>query len=243
MRLRLQREYSKQQESKITKSMIEKCGKNIFQETTNTRYQVYVTLRVIKSNKRGTRMKRTIMMKVNANQPEMDRIRVAAELIRAGGIVAFPTETVYGLGADALNPEAVVKIFAAKKRPPDNPIIVHIANKEDIHKLAREVPKVTEKLMTKFWPGPLTLILKRSKMVPDITAVGLDTIAIRMPDNKVALALIAESRKVPIAAPSANLSGKPSPTTAKHVMDDLEGRIDAILDTGSTKIGVQSTSS
>ena len=179
-------------------------------------------------------MKRTIMMKVNANQPEMDMIRVAAELIREGGIVAFPTETVYGLGADALNPEAVVKIFVAKKRPPDNPIIVHVANKEDVYKLAREVPNVAEKLMTEFWPGPLTLILKRSKMVPDITAVGLDTIAIRMPDNKVALALIAES-KVPIAAPSANLSGKPSPTTAKHVMDDLEGRIDAILDAGSYK--------
>lgn len=185
-------------------------------------------------------MKRTIMMKVNPKQPETDRIRVAAELIRAGGIVAFPTETVYGLGADALNSEAVMKIFAAKERPPDNPLIVHIANKEDVYKLAREVPNVAEKLMTKFWPGPLTLILKRSRIVPDITAGGLDTIAIRMPDSEVALALIMES-KVPIAAPSANLSGKPSPTDAKHVMDDLEGRLDAILDAGPTKVGIEST--
>jgi L-threonylcarbamoyladenylate synthase len=185
-------------------------------------------------------MKRTLVMKMNANQPEMDNIRIAAEVIRKGGIVAFPTETVYGLGADALNSEAVVKIFVAKKRPPDNPIIVHVANREDVYKLARKVPKAAEKLMTEFWPGPLTLVLRRSEVVPDITVVGLDTIAIRMPNNKVALALIAES-KVPIAAPSANLAGKPSPTTAKHVMDDLAGRIDAILDAGPTKIGVEST--
>lgn len=185
-------------------------------------------------------MKQTIVLKVNAKEPKMDRIWIAAEVIRKGGIVAFPTETVYGLGADALNPEAVKKIFMAKKRPPDNPIIVHVANKEDVYKLARKVPKVAEKLMTEFWPGPLTLVLRRSKVVPDITVVGLDTIAIRMPNNKVALALITES-KTPIAAPSANLAGKPSPTTAKHVMDDLEGRIDAILDAGPTKIGVEST--
>jgi L-threonylcarbamoyladenylate synthase len=185
-------------------------------------------------------MKRTIVIVVNARQPEMDRIRIAAEVIRKGGIVAFPTETVYGLGADALNPEAVMKIFVAKERPPDNPIIVHVANKEDVYKLARKVPRAAGKLMTEFWPGPLTLVLKRSRVVPDITVVGLDTIAIRMPDSRVALALIAES-KVPIAAPSANLAGRPSPTTAKHVMDDLEGRIDAILDAGPTKIGVEST--
>ena len=185
-------------------------------------------------------MKQTIMMKVNAKEPEMDRICIAAEAIRKGGIVAFPTETVYGLGADALNSEAVKKIFVAKRRPPDNPIIVHVANKEDVYKLARKVPKVAEKLMTEFWPGPLTLVLKRSKVVPNITVVGLDTIAIRMPNNKVALTLIAES-KVPIAAPSANLAGKPSPTTAKHVINDLAGRIDAILDVGPTNIGVEST--
>jgi L-threonylcarbamoyladenylate synthase len=179
-------------------------------------------------------------MKVNANQPEIDKIRIAADIIKKGGTVAFPTETVYGLGADALNPEAVMKIFVAKKRPSDNPIIVHVANKEDVYNLAKKVPRAAEKLMTEFWPGPLTLILKRSAIVPDITVTGLDTIAIRMPNNRVALALIAES-KAPIAAPSANLAGKPSPTTAQHVMDDLAGRIDAILDAGPTKIGVEST--
>jgi len=185
-------------------------------------------------------MKRTIVIKVNARRPEIDKIRVAADLIRKGGIVAFPTETVYGLGADALNPKAVMKVFKAKKRPPDNPIIVHIANKEDVYRLARDVPETAEKLMARFWPGPLTLILKRSKLVPDITVVGLDTIAIRMPSNKVALALISESM-TPISAPSANLAGKPSPTTAEHVINDLAGRIDAILDAGPTKIGVEST--
>ncbi|MGQ9459626.1 MAG: L-threonylcarbamoyladenylate synthase [Candidatus Bathyarchaeaceae archaeon] len=185
-------------------------------------------------------MKQTIVIKVNAQQPETDKIRVAAHLIRKGGIVAFPTETVYGLGADALNPKAVMKVFKAKKRPPDNPIIVHIANKEDVYRLARDVPETAEKLMARFWPGPLTLILKRSKLVPDITVVGLDTIAIRMPSNKVALALIRESM-TPISAPSANLAGKPSPTTAEHVINDLAGRIDAILDAGPTKIGVEST--
>jgi len=194
----------------------------------------------IESDKLGKRIKGTIVMKVDAQQPQMDRIRIAADIIKRGGTVAFPTETVYGLGADALNPEAVKKLFAAKKRPPDNPIIVHVASKEDVYKLAREVPKVAEKLMSELWPGPLTLVLKRSKAVPDITVVGLDTIAIRMPNNKVALALIAES-KTPIAAPSANLAGKPSPTTAKHVIDDLAGRIDAVLDAGPTKIGVEST--
>jgi len=185
-------------------------------------------------------MKRTIVIKVNARRPEINKIRVAADLIRKGGIVAFPTETVYGLGADALNPKAVMKVFKAKKRPPDNPIIVHIANKKDVHRLARDVPETAEKLMARFWPGPLTLILKRSKLVPDITVVGLDTIAIRMPSNKVALALISESM-TPISAPSANLAGKPSPTTAEHVINDLAGRIDAILDAGPTKIGVEST--
>jgi len=185
-------------------------------------------------------MKRTMVMKVNARRPEMNRIQVAADVIRRGGTVAFPTETVYGLGADALNPKAVARIFLAKKRPPDNPMIVHVANKEDVYRLTRKVPKAAEKLMNELWPGPLTLVLKRSEVVPDITVVGLDTIAIRMPNNRVALALITES-KVPIAAPSANLAGRPSPTTAKHVLDDLAGRIDAILDAGPTRIGVEST--
>jgi len=191
-----------------------------------------------KSNE--TKAKGTLVLKVNAGKPEVDKIRIAADMIRKGGTVAFPTETVYGLGADALNAEAVRKLFEAKERPPDNPIIVHVANKKDVYLLARDIPKAAETLIAKFWPGPLTLVLKRSKLVPDITVVGLDTIAIRMPKNKVALALLKESG-TPIAAPSANLAGKPSPTTAKHVIEDLAGRIDIILDAGPTKIGVEST--
>jgi len=186
------------------------------------------------------KIKGTLVLKVNARKPEMDKIRIAADIIRKGGTVAFPTETVYGLGADALNAEAVRKLFEAKKRPPDNPIIVHIASKKGVYRLARNIPKAAENLMVKFWPGPLTLVLKRSRLVPDITVVGLDTIAIRMPNNEVALALLKESG-TPIAAPSANLAGKPSPTTAQHVIDDLAGRIDIVLDAGPTKIGVEST--
>jgi L-threonylcarbamoyladenylate synthase len=192
------------------------------------------------SSKLKKRVKGTLILKLDSERPEIEKIRIAANVIRKGGIVAFPTETVYGLGADALNPEAVAKVFKAKRRPADNPVIVHVANKEDVYRLAKNVPKAAERLMTQFWPGPLTLILKRSKVVPDITVVGLDTIAIRMPSNKVALTLISESM-TPIAAPSANLAGKPSPTTAKHVIDDLAGRIDVILDAGPTKIGVEST--
>jgi len=193
-----------------------------------------------KSDTSETKVKGTLWLKVNSEKPEIDKIQIAANAIKSGGLVAFPTETVYGLGADALNPKAVEKIFAAKMRPPDNPMIVHISKKEDVYKLAREVPSAAEKLMTQFWPGPLTLILKRSNLVPDITVAGLDTIAIRMPSNKVAHALIRES-SVPIAAPSANLAGKPSPTTAQHVLDDLAGRIDIVLDAGPAKIGVEST--
>jgi len=193
-----------------------------------------------RSNSVGTRVKGTLWLKVNVEKPETGKIRIAAKAIKNGGLVAFPTETVYGLGADALNPKAVAKIFKAKKRPPDNPIIVHVADKKDAYKLAREIPSSAEKLIAQFWPGPLTLILKRSSLVPDITVAGLDTIAIRMPSSKVALALIKESG-APIAAPSANLAGKPSPTEAQHVMNDLAGRIAVVLDAGSTKIGVEST--
>ncbi len=182
----------------------------------------------------------TIWLKVDPQNPETREIKAAARVIRKGGLVSFPTETVYGLGADALNPKAVAKIFKAKNRPADNPIIVHIARKEDVRKLAKEVPEAAERLIAGFWPGPLTIILKRSSFVPDITVVGLDTIAIRMPSNKVALDLIRESC-TPIAAPSANLAGKPSPTEAEHVINDLAGRIDMVLDAGPTKIGVEST--
>jgi len=180
------------------------------------------------------------VLKVDSQKPKMGTIRIAADFIKKGGLVAFPTETVYGLGADALNSKAVLAVFEAKKRPLDNPPIVHVGNPKDVYNLVKEVPPKAEKLMKNFWPGPLTLIFKRSNIVPDVTVAGLDTIAIRMPRHNVALALLRGSG-CPIAAPSANLAGKPSPTTAKHVWDDLNGRIDAILDAGPTNIGVEST--
>ncbi len=185
-------------------------------------------------------MKQTVVFKVNPEKPEEEKILATAAIIKTGGLVAFPTETVYGLGADALNVNAVLALFAAKKRPLDNPPIVHVANASDVYKLAEEVSAKAELLMKQFWPGPLTLVFKRYPTVPDVTTAGLETVAVRMPKHNVALALIRESG-CPIAAPSANLAGKPSPTTAKHVFDDLNGRIDAILDGGPTSIGVEST--
>ncbi|MEM2911316.1 MAG: L-threonylcarbamoyladenylate synthase [Candidatus Bathyarchaeia archaeon] len=185
-------------------------------------------------------MKKTLVLKVDPHLPNSETIRLAASLIRQGGLVAFPTETVYGLGADALNLNAVLALFKAKRRPHDNPPIVHVGKIEDVYKLAREVPAKAKTLMELFWPGPLTLIFKRSEIVPAVTVAGLDTIAVRMPKHNVALALIRESQ-CPIAAPSANLAGKPSPTTAEHVLEDLEGRIDAVLDAGPTQIGLEST--
>jgi len=193
-----------------------------------------------KSKSTWNKVKGTLTVKVSSEKPQIDRIRIAASVIKKGGLVAFPTETVYGLGADASNSEAVAKIFKAKERPADNPMIVHVADKSDVYKLAERVPKKAQKLMDEFWPGPLTLILKRSNKVPHITVANLDTVAIRMPDNKVALALIDQSG-TPIAAPSANRAGKPSPTTAQHVIDDLAGRIDIVLDGGPTRVGVEST--
>jgi L-threonylcarbamoyladenylate synthase len=185
-------------------------------------------------------MKKTLVFKVDSQEPEIDKIRVAADFIKKGGLVAFPTETVYGLGADALNAHAVLALFEAKKRPLDNPPIVHVYDLKDVYKLARKVPSEAQLLMRTFWPGPLTLIFQRSAIVPDVTVAGLDTIAVRMPRHEVALALIRDSG-CPISAPSANLAGRPSPTTAKHVLDDLNGRIDAVLDAGPTVIGVEST--
>ena len=185
-------------------------------------------------------MKETLTLKVDSQNPDIAKIEIAAQFIRKGGLVAFPTETVYGLGADALNPDAVLALFEAKKRPLDNPPIIHVANQSEIYRLVEAVPKKAELLMEKFWPGPLTLIFKRSSIVPSVTVAGLDTVAIRAPKHKVALALIRQSG-CPIAAPSANLAGKPSPTTAQHVYEDLNGRIDVILDGGHTRIGVEST--
>ena len=182
----------------------------------------------------------TIILKISRNSPEKVLVKQAAFIIKEGGLVAFPTETVYGLGADALNAKAVAKIFEAKGRPADNPLIAHIADKKEVYRLAKEVPEEAELLMKEFWPGPLTIILKKANIVPDIVTAGLDTVAIRMPCHKVALALIKEA-KTPIAAPSANLSGKPSPTDANHVIEDMMGRVDVIIDSGKTDIGVEST--
>ncbi len=185
-------------------------------------------------------MKRTLILPVNAQNPDSAKIKTAAKIIQNGGLVAFPTETVYGLGADALNSNAVLALFEAKKRPLDNPPIIHVANAMDVYELAEDIPDKAEQLMKEFWPGPLTLVFKRSQVVPEVTVACLDTVAIRMPKHNVALALIRKSNR-PIAAPSANLAGKPSPTSAKHVFEDLNGRIDAILDSGPTSIGVEST--
>ena len=169
-----------------------------------------------------------------------ENIELAAKLIADGKLVAFPTETVYGLGADALNPDAVGKVYAAKGRPSDNPMIVHIASKEDFSRLTPYITEDMEKLMEAFWPGPLTMVVERKPLIPDTTTGGLNTVGIRMPDHLVALELISKSG-CPIAAPSANLSGKPSPTTAGHVVDDLDGRVDAILCSNDCQVGIEST--
>ncbi len=179
-------------------------------------------------------------MKTKILESKSENIRIAADIIRQGGLVAFPTETVYGLGADALNPEAVGKVYAAKGRPSDNPMIVHISRTEDFEKLTPSLSPVVKKLMDAFWPGPLTMVVKRTPEVPDVTTGGLDTVGVRMPDNKTALALI-EYSGTPIAAPSANISGRPSPTKAEHVVHDLNGRIDAILTGSDCRVGIEST--
>jgi len=164
----------------------------------------------------------------------------ASNLLAEGQVVAFPTETVYGLGADATSDEAVQGIFQAKGRPSDNPLIVHIATKEQLKQLVTEIPLQAERLMDAFWPGPLTIILPSKDRVSSYVTAGLSTVGIRMPDHPVALAIIEKSGK-PIAAPSANTSGKPSPTTASHVWEDLNGRIAGIVNGGPTNVGVEST--
>ncbi|HEU5342259.1 L-threonylcarbamoyladenylate synthase [Edaphobacter sp.] len=163
----------------------------------------------------------------------------AAELLRRGGTVAFPTETVYGLGANALNAAAVARIFAAKERPAWDPVIVHVGDQEKVPEVA-EVSTKAEALMAAFWPGPLTLLLPRTKAVPDSVTAGRPLVGVRMPAHPVALELILTAG-VPVAAPSANRFGRTSPTTAAHVLEDLDGRIDAVLDGGATSVGVEST--
>jgi L-threonylcarbamoyladenylate synthase len=164
----------------------------------------------------------------------------AAEIIRRGGTVAFPTETVYGLGADGLNPEAVLKIFEAKERPPGNPLSLLVRSREDIGKVAKNIPEKAVRLMDAFWPGPLTIVLEKKNIVPEITSGNLPSIGLRMPDHRIPLELVKRAG-TPLAAPSANLSGKPSPSLAIHVLADLAGRIDAVIDGGGTAIGLEST--
>ncbi len=164
----------------------------------------------------------------------------AGEIIRKGGLVAFPTETVYGLGADALSAEAVARIFEAKERPRFDPIIVHVASPEEAEELWAEVPDLARALMERFWPGPLTIVLPKRDVVPDIVTAGLPTVAIRMPDHEVALGLIRAAGR-PIAAPSANRFGKTSPTHHEHVLEELSGRIEAVIAAGPTPVGIEST--
>lgn len=176
---------------------------------------------------------------INNIEENVEDIKRAAECIKNGGTVVFPTETVYGLGADALNENAVKKIFIAKGRPQDNPLIIHVASKE-IEKYVEDIPKVAEKLMNKFWPGPLTILFNKKSIVPDITSAGLSTIGIRMPEDKLALKLI-EFSETAIAAPSANISGRPSPTDIYRCIEDLNEKVDFIIGGSESNVGLEST--
>ena len=182
----------------------------------------------------------TIIEKIDPGNIDADVMDRAGKLIAEGELVAFPTETVYGLGGDALDPDASRKIYAAKGRPSDNPLIVHIAEFDDMKRVAREVPEQARKLADAFWPGPLTMIVWKSDAVPEATTGGMQTVAVRMPNHPVALELIRRSGCL-IAAPSANTSGRPSPTEAQHVAEDLSGKIAMILDGGPVGIGIEST--
>ena len=182
----------------------------------------------------------TRVVAIDPTTPDRIAIAEAASIIRSGELVAFPTETVYGLGADGLNPIALGRIYRVKGRPPDNPLILHLASQDQLSVVAADVPAIAQRLIQAFWPGPLTLILPKASGVPDLATAGLSTVAVRMPAHPVALALI-KAAHTPIAAPSANRSGLPSPTTAQHVLDDLRDRIPLILDAGPTHIGLEST--
>ena len=183
---------------------------------------------------------KTRVVSVDPAKPDSALIEEAAQALRDGKLVAFPTETVYGLGAHALNPDAVQKIFDAKERPGTDPLIVHIAHIGQVNQVAIGLPPAARKLALSFWAGPLTLILKKKPEVPDIVTAGLPNVAVRVPSHRVARALM-EMAGVPIAAPSANRFSRPSPTTAAHVLEDLDGRIDLVLDGGATDIGLEST--
>ncbi|MDD4445103.1 MAG: L-threonylcarbamoyladenylate synthase [Eubacteriales bacterium] len=179
-------------------------------------------------------------MKTRLRTTNPKHLRLAADIISAGGLVAFPTETVYGLGGDAMNPSAAALIYEAKGRPSDNPLIVHLADPAEAVHLTEDIPETFARLAERFWPGPLTLVVRKKASVPDATTGGLPTVALRIPDNAVALELIRLAR-TPVAAPSANLSGHPSPTCWEHVRADLDGRIDAIIKGDPSRVGLEST--
>ncbi len=174
------------------------------------------------------------------NAADEDKLRRAADIIRAGGLVAIPTETVYGLGASALIDEAVAKIFQVKGRPQDNPLIIHVHGAEALEKWCENVPSAAYELAEKFWPGPLTMVLEKKACVPERVTAGMSTVGVRCPDHPATLKII-ELAGVPIAAPSANISGKPSPTKADHVRHDIDGMVDAIVDGGDCRVGLEST--
>ena len=182
----------------------------------------------------------TILAKIDYDDPDLSQIRKAADILKRGGLVAFPTETVYGLGGNGLDALAGKKIYEAKGRPSDNPLILHISDISMLSRIVSEIPKKAYAIMEKFWPGPLTLIFPKADIVPYEITGGLETVAVRFPSHKIAQLLIKEA-DLPIAGPSANSSGKPSPTRASHVMYDLSGRIDMILDAGATEVGLEST--
>ena len=183
---------------------------------------------------------KTRIWKMENDTPQAKAVEEAANLIRHGELVAFPTETVYGLGAHALNAKAVAKIFRAKGRPSDNPLIVHISDLTQLKKIAQTIPPATRKLARLFWPGPLTIVVPKRSVVPNNVTAGLNTVAVRMPSHPIALALI-RAAGVPIAAPSANRSTQPSPTRASHVLEDLDGKIAGVIDGGPVPFGIEST--
>ena len=183
---------------------------------------------------------KTLIKEIDVNKPDKDLIAVFASMLASGKTVIFPTETVYGLGTNALDEEAAAKIYQAKGRPSDNPLLVHVADKEDVYDLVENIDDRAKLLMDKFWPGPLTIVFKKKAIIPDRTSGGLDTVAIRMPSDQVARDLIRQAG-VPIAAPSANISGRPSPTKPEHIIRDMDGRVDGILVGGPCDYGVEST--
>ena len=200
-----------------------------------------LTIALYKSTKGLDQMIKTEILKITGEKEvDEERIERATQVLKQGGLVAFPTETVYGLGGNGLDPLIVDKIYKAKGRPSDNPMILHISNKKDLPPLVKSIPPIGEKLMDKFWPGPLTLIFEKSSIVPERVTGGLNTVAIRMPAHPIAKKLI-EKAGLPIAAPSANLSGKPSPTKSQHVIKDMMGRVEIILDERQANIGLEST--